>query len=121
MAKPRCGGAFHLGDAMGWQSSLEIHDLATGASRVALRTPHLIEAPNWHPDGWFLVNGDGRLWRADASGLTAIDIGGLDRCNNDHGFLPDGRIVFSCHDDRGSGIHVLSADGPRDLGLAQPS
>lgn len=106
---------------MGWRSSLEVYDLASGACRVVLRTSRLIEAPNWHPEGWFLVNAEGRLWRADAAGLAAIDTGGLDRCNNDHGFLPDGRIVFSCHDDRGSGIHVLDVDGPRDLGLVRPS
>lgn len=105
----------------GWRSSLEVFDLASGTARVILRTPRLIEAPNWHPDGWFLVNGDGRLWRVDAAGLAAIDTGALDRCNNDHGFLPDGRIVFSCHNNFGAGIHALERDGPRDLGLPRPS
>ncbi|MFV0302327.1 MAG: TolB family protein [Paracoccus sp. (in: a-proteobacteria)] len=106
---------------MGWRSSLEICDPATGETRVVLQSDRLIEAPNWHPGGWFLVNGAGRLWRADGQGLQPIDTGGLDRCNNDHGFLPDGRIVFSCHDDRGAGIHVLDADGPRALPLPRPS
>ena len=104
----------------GWRSSLEICDPASGETRVILRSDRLIEAPNWHPDGWFLVNAEGGLWRAEPSGLTPIDTGGLARCNNDHGFLPDGRIVFSCHDDSGAGIHVLDPDGPRDLGLARP-
>ena len=106
---------------MGWRSSLEVCEVATGRMRVVLRTPRLIEAPNWHPEGWFLVNGEGRLWRASDRGLAPIDTGGLDRCNNDHGFLPDGRIVFSCHDARGSGIYRLEPDGPRDLGLGRPS
>lgn len=104
-----------------WRSSLEVHDLATGRVRVVLRTPELIEAPNWHPDGWFLVNGAGRLWRADADGLRPIDTAGLDRCNNDHGFLPDGRIVFSCHNAQGSGIYTLEASGPREVPGARPS
>ena len=30
---------------MTWRSSLEVHDLATGACQVILRTPMLIEAP----------------------------------------------------------------------------
>ncbi|MCQ0970392.1 hypothetical protein MLD63_08145 [Paracoccus sp. TK19116] len=106
-----------------WRSSLEVWDIESGTARVILQTPMLIEAPNWHPDGCFLVNGDGRLWRVDPGepNLQAIDIGGLDRCNNDHGVLPDGRIILSCHDGTGSGIYVLEGDGPRALGLARPS
>ena len=106
---------------MTWRSSLETYDLATGTIRVILRTGRLIEAPNWHPDGWFLVNGEGRLWRVDATGLQPVAIGGLDRCNNDHGFLPDGRIIFSCHDDQGAGIYLLGDDGPQALPLPRPS
>ncbi|MFV0386208.1 TolB family protein [Paracoccus sp. (in: a-proteobacteria)] len=106
---------------MGWRSSLEICDPVTGALRVVLRSDRLIEAPNWHPEGWFLVNAEGRLWRADGQGLHAIDTGGLTRCNNDHGFLPDGRIVFSCHDGQGSGIYAVDPDGPRELLPQRPS
>lgn len=94
---------------MSWRSSLEVHDLATGKTRVVLRTDRLIEAPNWHPEGWFLVNGDGRLWRASGAGLSPIDTPEGLACNNDHGFLPDGRIVFSAHRGLGAEIHVLGA------------
>ncbi|TRW95204.1 hypothetical protein FNJ84_17060 [Paracoccus sp. M683] len=106
---------------MGWRSSLEIHDLTTGETRIVLRSDRLIEAPNWHPDGWFLVNGEGRLWRADGDGLRLVDTFGLDRCNNDHGFLPDGRVIFSCHNEQGAGIHLLTADGAPALDLPRPS
>ncbi len=108
---------------MGWRSSLEIYDMVRGESRAVMRTPRLIEAPNWHPDGWFLVNAGGRLWRIEpgADDLCWIDTEGLHRCNNDHGFLPDGRIIFSCHNGHGAGIHVLTADGPRELPLPRPS
>lgn len=111
------------GEESFWRSSLETCDPLTGATRVILRSARLIEAPNWHPDGWFLVNGEGRLWRADAQGLRAIDTGGLVRCNNDHGFLPDGRIVFSCHDaGQGAAMHVLEREGqPRALPVPAPS
>lgn len=94
---------------MTWRSSLEVHDIASGETRVVLRTPRLIEAPNWHPEGWFLVNGEGRLWRATAAGLTPIPTPEGLRCNNDHGFLPGGEIVFSAHDGHGAGIYVLGA------------
>ncbi|WP_304615918.1 TolB family protein [Paracoccus sp. (in: a-proteobacteria)] len=105
----------------GWRSSLEVYDLASGTCRVILRTPRLIEAPNWHPDGWFLVNGEGRLWRADASGLEPIPMDLDERCNNDHGFLPDGRIVLSSHDGSGAGIHLLENGRTTPLGLPRPS
>ena len=106
---------------MTWRSSLEVHDLATGDCQVILRTPLLIEAPNWHPEGWFLVNGEGLLWRADADGLTPIPTPEGLRCNNDHGFLPDGRIVFSAHNGQGAGIYVLDTAGAQQIVPLRPS
>lgn len=108
---------------MGWRSSLEIYDLASASTQVVMRSPLLIEAPNWHPDGWFLVNAEGQLWRVDTGGaqLHPVEIGGLDRCNNDHGFLPDGRLVFSCHNGQGAGIYVMQPDGPHEVLPARPS
>ena len=104
-----------------WRSSLEVLEIATGKCRVVLRSPMLIEAPNWHRDGWFLVNGEGRLWRADDQGLTMIDMAHDGRCNNDHGFLLDGRIVFSSHDGTGAGMHVWNGRSVRALATARPS
>lgn len=51
-----------------------------------------IEAPNWHPDGYLVVNGGGRLFRVplDAPALEEIDTGHAVECNNDHGISPDG-------------------------------
>lgn len=106
---------------MSWRSSLEVWDVATGQSRVILRTPMLIEAPNWHPDGWFLVNGEGRLWRADVDGLQPLQTGCAERCNNDHGFLPDGRVIFSAHDGTGAGMHVWDGAATQPVGTQRPS
>lgn len=106
---------------MTWRSSLEIFDLTTGRCRVVLRSPMLIEAPNWHPQGGFLVNGEGRLWHAAESGLSQIETGFAERCNNDHGVLPDGRIIFSAHDGQGAGIHVWDGQAVTTLPLARPS
>lgn len=97
------------------RSSLEIFDLATGGSRVILQTDALIEAPNWDPlGGGLLVNGDGRLfwvpWQAPR--LLPVDTGFATRCNNDHGFSPDGkRIAFSSHRENGAEIFLISAAG----------
>lgn len=106
-----------------WRSSLEIYDLRRGDLRVVLQTDRLIEAPNWHPDGWLMVNGDGRLWRVPlaAPELVLIDTGFCDRCNNDHGFLPDGRIVLTHHTGAGAAIYALGPDGPEPLVRDRPS
>jgi hypothetical protein len=97
------------------RSSLEIGSLAGGRSSVVLATDALIEAPNWHPDGAsLLVNGGGRLFRVplDAPALVPVETGFADRCNNDHGFSPDGRrIAISHHAGDGSAIYTLPAEG----------
>ena len=89
--------------------------MATGLVRIVFQTDELIAAPNWDPlGGGFLVNGGGRLFRVpwDGSGLGPVDTGGLLRCNNDHGFSPDGaQIAFSCHRDNGAEVFVMPADG----------
>ncbi len=90
------------------RSSLEIHTIATGQTRVVLQTNRLIEAPNWHPEGWLMVNAEGRLWRVPLSdpALLPIPMDLEARCNNDHGFTRDGRhILFSAH--RGNGAEIF--------------
>ncbi|MDN5567134.1 MAG: hypothetical protein L0G27_00020 [Paracoccus sp. (in: a-proteobacteria)] len=104
-----------------WRSSLEVYDIATRSTHVVLRSDMLLEAPNWHPEGWFLVNAEGNLWRADHQGLTLIKTGLDQRCNNDHGFLPDGRIVFSAHDGTGAGMHVFDGQRVTPVALPRPS
>ena len=52
------------------RSFLEIHDVASGKTRLVLATNRLTEAPNWHPDGWLMVNGDGRLFRVPLAGCA---------------------------------------------------
>lgn len=97
------------------RSSLEVYEIASGQSRVAFATEELIEAPNWDPlGGGFLVNGGGRLFRVpwDRPRLVPVDTGALLRCNNDHGFSPDGtRIAFSCHRENGAEMFVMPASG----------
>lgn len=96
-------------------SSLEVYHLQTGA-QVVLRSERLIEAPNWSPDGSeLLVNAEGRLWRVplSAPALVAVDTGPADRCNNDHGFSPDGRwiILSSHHGGNGAEIFLMPREG----------
>lgn len=111
------------------RSSLEIHDLATGETGVVLRTDRLIEAPNWSPDGRFLVvNGDGRLFRVDLGAearLAEIDTSFAVNCNNDHGISPDGRslVISDQTGTAGSCIYTLPVAGgvPRRITARVPS
>lgn len=101
------------------RSFLEIYEVETGRVTEVLRhdsTPEArIEAPNWDPRGGaLLVNGEGALFRVplDAPRLEPLPLGIEGRCNNDHGYSPDGaRIAFSVHRGAGSEIFVMSRDG----------
>jgi Tol biopolymer transport system component len=97
------------------RSELCIHDLDTGETAVVLSHEGVIEAPNWHPDGFLLVNGEGRLFRVPLDGprLIPVPTGSVGGLNNDHGVSPDGRtLAISAHDaERRSCIYLLPLDG----------
>ena len=97
------------------RSSLEIFTLATGRSRVVWQSDDLYEAPNWSPDGrWLLINGAGRLWRLPVGGGTPEQVGTdfADDCNNDHGISADGRRIVLTHRIDGlSCIYLMPWDG----------
>ena len=96
-------------------SYLDIFDLHTGSTTRVLETDRHIEAPNWAPDGtWLLVNGGGRLFRVpfDSPELQEIDTGFADRCNNDHGISADGQtIILSHHTEDGPLIYTVPVSG----------
>ena len=79
------------------RSSVEIYDVEARQSRIVFQSDELIEAPNWSPDGaWLMVNSDGILYRLPLAGaprLERIDTGFATRCNNDHGISPDGTTI----------------------------
>ncbi|SFR46367.1 WD40-like Beta Propeller Repeat [Yoonia tamlensis] len=80
------------------RSQLCIFDCDAGSVRVLLDHAGHIEAPNWHKDGYLVVNGGGQLFKVplDAPALQLIDTGFAQACNNDHGISPDGRrLVIS--------------------------
>lgn len=98
------------------RSFLETYDLRTGNIETLLETDRHIEAPNWAPQGDFLiVNGAGQLFCVplDAPELQHIPCDGLDRLNNDHGIAPDGQmLVVSNSPGRGTSlIHTLPLAG----------
>ena len=79
------------------RSYLEIYDVPTRTHRILKEFPYVIEAPNWTPDGkWLVVNKDGRLWKIAPDGstdLVEIDTGDITQCNNDHVITADGKWI----------------------------
>lgn len=78
-------------------SYLEIYDIETDTHHVVKEFPFLIEAPNWTPDGkWLVVNKEGRLYKIAPDGstdLVEINTGTIDQCNNDHVISADGKWI----------------------------
>jgi Tol biopolymer transport system component len=82
----------------GQVSQLTIIDRDGRDARVVHETDALIEAPNWTPDGrWLIYNSDGALFRLAADGAGAaekINVGPIDDANNDHVLAPGGRTIY---------------------------
>src|SRR5215472_4513450 len=68
---------------------------ADGSARhVIFSSPNTFEAPNWSPDGkYLLLNSQGKLWRLAVTGgePEAVPLAGVKGVNNDHGISPDGK------------------------------
>lgn len=100
----------------GQSSQLRVHDVETGLDRLVYETNDaVIEAPNWSPDGlWLVINCDGLLYRVSAAGggspeLIATE--GLADSNNDHVLAPDGSRIYSSSKN-GHLYEVRFAGGP---------
>ncbi len=112
-------------------SYLQIYDLETRTAKVIKEFPYTVEAPNWSPDGqWLLVNKDGRLYRIAADGSTdleEISTGSITHCNNDHVISADGKwIGLSSNSNQreyNSYVYVVPVEGgePRQLTPIGPS
>jgi Tol biopolymer transport system component len=96
-------------------SELCVFDLDAGQAEVLLRHDGHIEAPNWHPDGYLIVNGGGRLFRVSLTvpDLVPIETGFAVNCNNDHGISPDGKwlAISDKTQTSGSCIYTLPIGG----------
>jgi Tol biopolymer transport system component len=90
--------------------------------RVVYSSPTLFEAPNWSPDGkYLLLNSQGRLWRLPVAGgePQPVDTGAVKNINNDHGISSDGKwFAISAGQ-----IYVLPSSGgePRQVTEKRPS
>jgi TolB protein len=105
--------------APGQRARLLVGDIDGGRPRLVHETADsALEAPNWSPDGhWLVFNQDGLLLRipADARpgdggpGPEVIDTGGITDANNDHVLSPDGRTVYLSAGD--GHIHAVPFEG----------
>ena len=113
-------------------SYLEIYDLETRTHRVIKEFPYVIEAPNWTPDGqWLVINIGGKLYKLSPDGksdLIQIPTGDITQCNNDHVVTADGKwIGLSSNDPANrqynSYVYVVPFEGgqPRRITPEGPS
>lgn len=111
----------HRTQAPAVRSYIVVYDVATGVGKVVYETDRHLEAPNWSPDGkYLLVNGDGHLFRlaVHRNGDTVdapvmINTGMVTDCNNDHGISHDGKTlaISATVKEPGSQVFLANADG----------
>jgi Tol biopolymer transport system component len=109
-----------------FSSKLTVYDLKTKSTRTIFEAKEVFEAPNWSPDGKYLLfNMGGKLYRIDPDSPKAqpepLNIDPALRCNNDHNLSPDGKLIAisaSTTTSHGSQVYVVSADGSNAKMLA---
>ncbi len=110
------------------ESNLEVIDINTLERKVIFNTTSHIEAPNWSPDGKYLIyNSQGLLYKfmLGEKEPKQIPTGFARKINNDHGISPDGNnLVISDQTETGSSlIYTLPIDGgiPKKITPLGPS
>ena len=76
-------------------------DVYSGKIDTVLKINKHFEAPNWHPNNYFILNSKGKLYTLDLTDkkLRLLNTGNVNACNNDHGISPDGKwLAISSHD-----------------------
>jgi len=99
-------------------SILEILDITSGERTPIKEFPFLIEAPNWTPDGkWLVYNSGGKLYKISPTQPhepQLIHTAFATRCNNDHVISADGNQIAISHgtkEDGQSRIYTLPFEG----------
>jgi len=103
-------------------SHICITDVEGSSERVVYSCAEHFEAPNWSPDGsYLLLNSRGRLWSLPITGgePAPVHSGAVANLNNDHGISPDGSLLAIS----AGPIYTLPAGGgePRRITENTPS
>jgi TolB protein len=103
------------------RSKLFIYDLRDGSSQLVFTADQIWEAPNWSPDGKYLIsNSDGAIYKlvlkkdGTAEAPQKLAIPANFQCNNDKAISPNGKkIAFSATvaPHQGSQVFLANADG----------
>lgn len=108
-------------------------DIYTGELDTVFQINTHFEAPNWHPEGYLILNSKGKLHTLDLSTakLALLNTDFADKNNNDHGVSPDGQWLAISHNDTKdtssksykSAIYVVPVKGgtPRRITPEVPS
>jgi TolB protein len=103
-----------------YSSKISIFDLRDKSVRTVYQADTVFEAPNWSPDGkYLLTNSGGRIYRIPVDGDTnvkpePVNIDPSLRLNNDHAPSPDGKLLAfsaSSPSSRQSQVYLCNADG----------
>jgi len=109
---------------------LMVLDVTTNELTLVKTFPYLVEAPNWTPDGhWLVYNSAGKLYRISPDGREGpfeIPTGTITRCNNDHVISADGKEIAlssGTAEDWRSRIYIVPFEGgePRPVTPLGPS
>ena len=104
------------------RSLVTLYNLSDGAKKVIFSGEGFYQAPNWSPDGkYLLMNAPGRLMRLtlDGARMEPVDTGKVHGVNNDHGVSHDGKwLAISA-----GNVFVLPSSGgePRQVTNQTPS
>jgi TolB protein len=101
------------------QSKVSIYDISSKKVEVIYTADRVFEAPNWSPDGTFLmVNSGGDLYRlAPSAGAEPQKISLSEKvsANNDHGITKDGKKIAISGRGQGTGsqVYIANVDGSK--------
>lgn len=124
---------FSFGQQQVVVSTLETYNIETGKRNIVLKENDHFEAPNWDPNGnYLIINQKGLLYKVSLDGKDKelIPTGNLKKCNNDHGISFDGKFLAISNNDSIDGatsgtsriyIMPLAEDEPKLVTPLYPS